>query len=215
MKCPHNKSSKYKCLICHPQAFCKHEKLKYRCKECGKEYCKHEKLKYRCKECGGSSLCKHEKIRFSCKECGINCIHKKLKKNCSICNSCIHNKLEYNCMYCHPKRYYISLQRNRLRLIFKKNNLEKEKKPIEYLGCTEQEFYDYIKSKLTKEMIHNGFHLDHIKPISKFNFENEDERKQCCHYTNIQPLLAEDNLSKSNKWTQEEEIFWRDNIINI
>jgi len=28
MKCPHNKSSKYKCLICHPQAFCKHIDVK-------------------------------------------------------------------------------------------------------------------------------------------------------------------------------------------
>ncbi len=49
-------------------------------------------------------------------------------------------------------------------------------------------------------MRENGFHLDHIKPVSKFNLSDPEELKKCCHYANIQPLLGKDNLSKSNKW---------------
>lgn len=55
--------------------------------------------------------------------------------------------------------------------------------------------------------------IDHIKPVSKFNLKEEKELKQCCHYTNLQPLLEKDNLSKSNKWSEEDEINWRNNII--
>jgi hypothetical protein len=34
----------------------------------------------------------------------------------------------------------------------------------------------------------------------------------CCHYTNFQPLLAKDNMSKRAKWSETDEIFWNDNI---
>jgi hypothetical protein len=57
-----------------------------------------------------------------------------------------------------------------------------------------------------------NIHIDHIKPISAFNLENEDEFNSCCHYTNLQPLFAADNGFKSRKWTQENEAFWVNNI---
>ena len=41
-------------------------------------------------------------------------------------------------------------------------------------------------------------HLDHIKPVNAFNLENYDEFLDCCNYTNCQPLLRKDNLSKNN-----------------
>lgn len=59
----------------------------------------------------------------------------------------------------------------------------------------------------------DNIHLDHIKPVSFFNLDNENDLKECCHYTNFQPLLIEDNLKKLNKWTEEDDNFWRDNIL--
>lgn len=50
-----------------------------------------------------------------------------------------------------------------------------------------------------------GWHIDHIKPMSSFNFINEDgsideeEVKKCMSLDNLQPLWMADNLSKGNK----------------
>jgi hypothetical protein len=41
------------------------------------------------------------------------------------------------------------------------------------------------------------WHIDHIIPLS--SAKTEDELKQLCHYTNLQPLWAADNIKKSNK----------------
>ena len=47
----------------------------------------------------------------------------------------------------------------------------------------------------------HGWHIDHIRPISSFNFEscNDPEFKECWALENLQPLWAKENLSKSNK----------------
>jgi len=45
----------------------------------------------------------------------------------------------------------------------------------------------------------NGWHLDHIIPLSAFDLTDPEQLKIACHYTNIQPLWARDNLVKSNK----------------
>jgi hypothetical protein len=60
----------------------------------------------------------------------------------------------------------------------------------------------YIESKFKEGMSWDnygvyGWHLDHIIPLS--SAKNEEELKSLCHYTNLQPLWAFDNLSKFNK----------------
>ena len=48
------------------------------------------------------------------------------------------------------------------------------------------------------------WHIDHITPISAFNFETPDHEdfKRCWALKNLRPLWAEDNLRKSNKLTK-------------
>ena len=41
-------------------------------------------------------------------------------------------------------------------------------------------------------MTWDNIHIDHIKQVSKFNLDDEDEFLNCCHYTNLQPLLSKD-----------------------
>lgn len=47
------------------------------------------------------------------------------------------------------------------------------------------------------------WHIDHIKPISKFDLNDENEQKKCFHYTNLQPLWASENIKKSDKYVDK------------
>lgn len=81
----------------------------------------------------------------------------------------------------------------------------KTKRSQELLGCSLLFFKEYIENLFTEGMSFEnhgmyGWHYDHIKPLSSFNLLEEEEQKIAFHYTNIQPLWAEDNLSKGNNY---------------
>lgn len=69
------------------------------------------------------------------------------------------------------------------------------------LGCSFDELKEHIESKFKPGMGWdnygiNGWHIDHIKPCASFNLRNKEEQEECFHYTNLQPLWAEENMSK-------------------
>jgi hypothetical protein len=43
---------------------------------------------------------------------------------------------------------------------------------------------------------YGAWHIDHIKPLDAFDLTEHTDLVVACHYTNLQPLWAEDNLSK-------------------
>lgn len=72
------------------------------------------------------------------------------------------------------------------------------------LGCSIEEFKKHLEKQFTKDMSwdnygYYGWHIDHIKPCDSFDLTIEEEQRKCFHYSNMQPLWAKDNLSKSNK----------------
>ena len=83
----------------------------------------------------------------------------------------------------------------------------KDAPSITYLGCTIEEFRNYITSKFLPGMTWDNhgrgpdkWHLDHIIPLDVLNEKADiDMVKRVCHYTNYQPLWEIDNLSKNNK----------------
>jgi len=95
--------------------------------------------------------------------------------------------------------------KNRLRTLIRisitKQGFTKNSKTYRILGCTHDEFIEYIGNKFTDGMTwenHGTWHLDHIKPISLA--KSEHETIVLNHYTNFQPLWAKDNLKKHNKF---------------
>ena len=143
--------------------------------------------------------------------------HKKWREN----NKCEHNKDYRNCKICNIQLYLINLQRKQLRKCLKNSNLQKTKPSISYLDCSVEYFIEYFQKKMnnwneTNEVKMNwgNIHIDHIKPVTAFNLDDENEFLDCCHYTNMQPLLVKDNLSKSCKWSDENDLYWCNNIIN-
>lgn len=76
----------------------------------------------------------------------------------------------------------------------------KDSKTQQILGCTFEEFKEHIENQFTEGMNwcnRELWHLDHIYPVSKA--VDEDHLIQLNHYTNFQPLWAEDNIRKGNK----------------
>ena len=47
------------------------------------------------------------------------------------------------------------------------------------------------------ELMGKHIHIDHIIPLS--SAKSKKELFNLCHYTNLQPLWAEDNLKKGDK----------------
>lgn len=79
------------------------------------------------------------------------------------------------------------------------------KKSIELTGCSLESLRTHIESLWKEGMSWDnygieGWHIDHIRPISSFDLTQELDQKQCFHYTNLQPLWAVENIMKNDKW---------------
>lgn len=73
---------------------------------------------------------------------------------------------------------------------------------IEYLGCSIKQLKHHLESKFLEGMSwdnHGDWHIDHIIPLASFDLTKTAEAKKACHFENLQPLWAEDNLRKSDK----------------
>lgn len=93
--------------------------------------------------------------------------------------------------------------RSRLRTAIK--NEFKIGSAIKDLGCSIIELKSYLESKFLSGMSWDnygleGWHIDHVKPLSAFDLSDRKQMLEACHYTNLQPLWAKDNLSKSDKY---------------
>ena len=94
--------------------------------------------------------------------------------------------------------------RRRLSLAINDQGTMKIDTSLRLFGCSAEELKAHIESQFTDGMswenygIH-GWHVDHIKPCNSFDFSLESEQRECFHYSNLQPLWAEDNIRKSDK----------------
>jgi hypothetical protein len=78
----------------------------------------------------------------------------------------------------------------------------KQHKTAKILGCDFATVKKHLENQFIDGMNWNnyglyGWHIDHIKPLAKA--ETQEELYKLCHYTNLQPLWAADNLSKGAK----------------
>jgi hypothetical protein len=91
---------------------------------------------------------------------------------------------------------------NRMRYLLKIKSFNKKQKFNKVIGCTSEFLKEHLEKQFTDGMSWDnhgqyGWHIDHIIPLS--SAKTEEEIYKLCHYTNLQPLWAEDNLRKSNK----------------
>ena len=127
-------------------------------------------------------------------------------------------KNTYNAKYIKLKRkndkiflLKINIRRN-IRDSFKRINKKKNKKTEEILGCSLENFIDYLiktyeknyNEKWSWEYIKN-VNIDHIIPLALA--KTEEDVMKLCHYTNLQLLKTEDNKKKGAKlnWRLKNE----------
>ena len=91
--------------------------------------------------------------------------------------------------------------RNLIRNSFRRQGYKKfNTSTEEVVGMAYDEFKEYLESKFVNGMSWDNrgdWHIDHIIPLSSAG--SEDELKLLCHYSNLQPLWAEDNMKKGDK----------------
>lgn len=69
------------------------------------------------------------------------------------------------------------------------------------LGCTIDDLRTHLEAQFVGGMTWDnwaldGWHIDHIQPLASFDLTDRKQFLAACHYTNLQPLWAADNLSK-------------------
>lgn len=90
--------------------------------------------------------------------------------------------------------------RTRIWKYLKIHNITKKNKTFDIVGCSPIFLKEHLEKQFVDGMSWNNkgmWHIDHIIPLS--SAKTEEELYKLCHYTNLQPLWAEDNLKKSNK----------------
>lgn len=88
--------------------------------------------------------------------------------------------------------------RSRINAFIKNNpTLNRPSKIKEYLGCSKEELKVHLENQFKGGMSWDNYgewHIDHIIPLSYA--KTDEELYKLCHYTNLQPLWARDNISK-------------------
>lgn len=69
------------------------------------------------------------------------------------------------------------------------------------LGCTIPELKVHLETQFTEGMnwdnwALDGWHIDHIVPLSSFDLTDPEQVKTACHFMNLQPMWAKENIRK-------------------
>jgi len=95
--------------------------------------------------------------------------------------------------------------RGRLRQTLKHRGIKKTNQTFSLVGYNKYELKEHLESQFTDGMSWDNmdeWHIDHIRPIASFNYDSTDhpDFKKCWALNNLQPMWAEDNIHKGDKW---------------
>jgi hypothetical protein len=88
--------------------------------------------------------------------------------------------------------------------------ITKSESTLKLLGCSMGRFGDYITAHFSPGMSWNNYgewEIDHIKPCASFDLTDDEQQRQCFHFTNLQPLWMKENRSKHCRtdWGRNEK----------
>jgi hypothetical protein len=107
-----------------------------------------------------------------------------------------------------PKNKMVFNLRRRLRDLIRTSSKGGSKIESRFIGCSTQQLSKHLQSKFTKRMTWENYgtywHVDHVIPCASFDQTNEQQRRQCWHWTNLRPLEAKANIDKGDKITEPQ-----------
>ena len=185
-----------------------------RCKDCNNikrrnEYQEKEEVRVVKIEQATNYKKRRKAIRDEVKLAEIKTLEEEIGQDNTICKYCNevktktrfrHNRLK--CKDCEREDPFEKFKRYVRTRIYNCLKGNKTKHAHEYLGCSPDEYLKWIlfnASEFTLENYGQVWHIDHIIPLSKFNFDNEQDKFMAFNWRNTMPLLAKENLSKNNK----------------
>jgi hypothetical protein len=97
---------------------------------------------------------------------------------------------------------FVETLRGRTKDAFTNKGYTKKSKTFELLGCDQLTLFEHFELRFQEGMTwenhsFEGWHVDHVIPLASAN--TEEELIKLCHFTNLQPLWAKENLEKGNK----------------
>lgn len=101
-----------------------------------------------------------------------------------------------------PEFKLIVNMRERIRFAMLRACSFRSERTKQLLGCSPEFLRGYIEAKFEIGMTWENYgkwHVDHIIPCAGFDLRNPEAQKECFHYSNLQPLWAEENLSKNDR----------------
>lgn len=79
---------------------------------------------------------------------------------------------------------------------------DKSGKIVDALGCSIDEFKAHLESQFEPGMTwdnwsRDGWHIDHIEPLSSFDLSDSEQYYEALHYTNCRPMWAIPHLRRN------------------
>ena len=101
----------------------------------------------------------------------------------------------------------IACLRGRVASALRAGGYSKKSSTLDIVGCTLEELKAHLEKQFWSGMTWENageWHVDHIIPLA--SAKTEGEVLKLCHFSNLQPLWADDNLSKNDRldWTPAE-----------
>lgn len=104
-----------------------------------------------------------------------------------------------------PQFRMIKHCRSRLQSAFKMQGVKMPASTSKLIGCTWSELKRHIESQFLPGMTWENrgtWHVDHIRPLAKFDLSDPAQVARACNWENLQPLWAGDNIRKGAKFTE-------------
>ena len=92
--------------------------------------------------------------------------------------------------------------RCRVRQMIRVHGGVKSSATFDLVGCTVQELMAHLEKGFAYGMTWENmgeWHIDHIVPCASFDLTDPEQQKACFHWSNLQPLWAEENIRKGAK----------------